>query len=103
MYDSMYIEKRGQLYNIRPSLFLDQGTNSLLLEKILDIAVIKKAPLHLWFHLWNFGKTKKSLQRSINRIIFSLLKYAKEKVDCGVLTFETMFSAAKRIESGLDP
>jgi len=103
VHDCMYIEKLGQLYNIYPSLYLNQGTNSLLLEKILDVAVTKKAPLHLWFHLWNFGETEKSMQRSINRTIFPLLKYAKEKADCGVLIFETMFSAAKKIESGLNP
>lgn len=101
IHDRMYIEKRGQLYNIYPSLYLDQSLNSFLSRKILDVAVGKKAPLHFWFHLWNFGETKESMQKSIDRVIFPLLKYAKEKVDCGMLTFETMFSAAKKIESGL--
>lgn len=100
--DNMCIEKCGQLYNIRPSLYLDHGANPLLLKKILDVAVAKKAPLHLWFHLWNFGQTKQSIQKTIDRILFPTLKYAKEKEACELLTFETMFSATKKIERGFN-
>jgi len=101
IHDCMYIEKQGQLYNIHPSLYLDQSSSSLLSKKILDVAVGKKAPLHFWFHLWNLGETKESIQRSIDRVIFPMLRYAKERVDCGLLTLETMLSAAQKIESGL--
>jgi hypothetical protein len=39
-----------------------------------------------------------SIQRSVKRAVFPLLQYAKEKVDIGVLTFETMFSVAEKIK-----
>jgi len=99
MLDSMRIEKHGKLYNVCPSLFLDQSINSMFLEKILDVAVEKRAPLHFWFHLWNFGTTEESIRGSVNRTILPLLKHAEEKVNSGLLTFETMLSAAKKIEA----
>jgi peptidoglycan/xylan/chitin deacetylase (PgdA/CDA1 family) len=100
IHDSMRIEKHGALYNICPSLFLDKSIDSLFLKKILDVAIAKKAPLHFWFHLWNFGTTKESIQRSINRVILPILEYANEKRDRDVLRIETMLSAATKIESG---
>jgi hypothetical protein len=99
-HDSMRIEKHGKLYDVCPSLFLNQSINSMFLEKILDVAVAKRTPLHFWFHLWNFGATKESIQGSVNRTILPLLKYAEEKVNSGLLTLETMLSAAKKIEAG---
>jgi hypothetical protein len=98
MNDCMYIEKQGQLYDIHPSLYIDQGTSFMFLKKILDISVAKKLPFHVWFHLWNFGKTKESIQRTINNVFIPLLKYAKKKDESRMLTFETMLSAAKKIE-----
>lgn len=103
MLDSMRIERHGNLYDICPSLFLDQSLNSMFLERILDVAVARRAPLHFWFHLWNFGATKESIQGSVNRTILPLLKHAEEKVNSGLLTFETMLSAAKKIEAVSSP
>lgn len=97
MNDCMYIEK-GQLYNIHPSLYIDQGTSFTFLRKILDISIAKKLPFHVWFHLWNFGETKESIQRTITNVFIPLLKYAKKKEKSGELTFETMLSAAERVE-----
>jgi peptidoglycan/xylan/chitin deacetylase (PgdA/CDA1 family) len=99
--DSMKIEKRGNLFNICPSLHLTRSANSILLQKILDVAVVKRAPLHFWFHLWNFGTKKEHIENSIRNVIFPLLEYAKENVDRGDLTFETMLSAAQNIEDDL--
>lgn len=96
--DCMYIEKRGRLYNIHPSLYLSQSLNSLLLQKILNVSVSKKLPFHIWFHLWNFGQTRESIQKSINRIFVPLLSYAKKKEKSGLITFETMLSAAEKVE-----
>jgi len=100
MNDCMYIEKQGQLYNIHPSLFLKppQCMSSIFLKKILDISITKKLPFHIWFHPWNFGETKESIQRTINKGFISLFKYAKQKEKSGMLTLETMLSATEKIE-----
>lgn len=99
MLDSMRIVRYGNLYDVCPGLFLEQSINSMFLEKILDVAVAKRAPLHFWFHLWNFGATKESIQGSVNRTILPLLKHAEEKMNSGLLTLETMLSGAKKIEA----
>ena len=95
--DCMYIEKRSRLYNIHPSLYLYQCVSSIFLKKILDISITKKLPFHIWFHLWNFGETKESMQRTINKVFIPLFKYAKQKEKNGVLTHETMLSAVKKL------
>ena len=96
--DCMYIEKKGQLYDIHPSLYLNQNISSILTKKIVDIAITKKLPFHIWFHIWNFGKTEESIQRSIEKMLFPLLDYAKKREKSGELQFETMLSAAERVE-----
>jgi len=101
MNDCMYIEKQDQLYNIHPSLFLDQYVSSLFLRNILDISVAKKLPFHAWSHLWNLGETKESIQQSISNRLIPLIKYAKKKEKKGLLSFETMLSAALKVESKL--
>ena len=98
MNDCMHIEKQGRLYNIHPSLYLDQSINSTFLKKILDIAIAKKLPFHIWFHPRNFGETKESMQRTINKLFVPLFKYAKKKEKSGMLTFETMLSSVKKVE-----
>lgn len=96
--DAMFIEKRGNLYNVQPSLYLNQSISPVILEKILDIAVIKKTPLHLWFHPWNFGTTNKQIDRYIDNIFLPFLRYAKIREQKGVLTFETMLSASEKTD-----
>jgi peptidoglycan/xylan/chitin deacetylase (PgdA/CDA1 family) len=98
--DCMYIEKQGELYNIHPSLYFDARVNisSIFAKKMLDIAIAKKAPFHIWFHLWNFGEKEELIQRNIKRMLFPLLNYAKKKEKSGDLKFETMLSAAEEIE-----
>lgn len=96
--DCMYIEKSGELYNVHPSLYIDQYTNHRFLTKLLDISTSKKLPLHLWFHIWNFGKTKNSINKRINKIFFPFFEYAKKKENEGLLTFETMYSATLKIK-----
>jgi peptidoglycan/xylan/chitin deacetylase (PgdA/CDA1 family) len=98
MNDCMYIEKQGQLYNVHPSLYLDKSINSFFLKKILDIAIAKKLPFHMWFHLWNFGETKGSIRRYVNKLFFPLLKYAKKKERSCVLDVETMLSATDKVK-----
>lgn len=97
--DGMFIEKKKGLFNIQPSLYLLPSISPLFLRKILDIAVAKRVPLHLWFHPWNFGRTDYFIEKYIENIFRPLLKHAKTKEKNGVLTFETMLSAAEKAES----
>jgi hypothetical protein len=90
--DCMNIEKQGRLYNIHPSLHLGQSISPILLKRILDVAIAKKAPLHVWFHLWNFGESNGLIRKYVNNVFFPLLKYAKMKEKSGTITFETMLS-----------
>jgi len=99
--DCMYIEKQGRLYNIHPSLYLAEGANLLLLKKILNISISRKLPLHLWFHLWNFGETKEAIQKNIKNVFSPFFSYAKRKERGNLVSFETMFSAALKFESSL--
>jgi len=98
MNDCMHIEKQGRLYNVHPSLYLDQSISSMFLKKILDLATVKKLPFHIWFHLWNFGKTKGSINRTVNKVFFPLLKYVKKKERSGLLDVETMLSATDKVK-----
>lgn len=97
--DCMYIEKCGQLYNIHPSIYIDQHSNLPLLKKILNISIGKKLPFHMWFHFWNFGEDEKSISRTIKNLFVPFLYYAKEKQENGILTFETMLSAAQNVRN----
>jgi hypothetical protein len=97
----MYIEKRGKLYNICPSLYLDGGARFVFLRKLLDIAVAGKLPFHVWFHLWRFGDTKEAIQRSLKRVFHPFFSYARREARSGGLSVETMLSAALRFERSL--
>jgi peptidoglycan/xylan/chitin deacetylase (PgdA/CDA1 family) len=98
MNDRMFIEKQGRLYNVHPSLYLDQSISSLFLKKILDLATVKKLPFHIWFHLWNFGETKVAIHKTIKKVFFPLLKYVKKKERSGLLDVETMLSATNQVK-----
>jgi peptidoglycan/xylan/chitin deacetylase (PgdA/CDA1 family) len=101
--DCMNIDKNGQLYNIHPSLFVGQSLSSIFLKQMLGVAIQKKLPFHIWFHLWNFGWEDKYVKKNIKNILVPLLDYAKRKEKSGILTFETMVSAAEKFENCLNP
>jgi len=101
--DGMYVKKYGDLYDIHPGLyfgassrfsplFLDRSIN----QRIIDIAVKYKAPLHVWFHPWDFGSSSEMVEKRITGFLLPFLKYAKEKQKRGILRFETMRSVAER-------
>jgi len=98
MRNCMYIERKGQLYNIHPSLYVGEGASFVFLKKILDISIANQLPFHVWFHLWNFGETKEAMQKIIKRVFLPFFNYAKRKEGNGVLSFETMLSAASKVE-----
>jgi len=97
--DRMCIEKNGELYNVHPGLYLEEGTSLALLMRILDVSVAKRLPLHVWFHPWSFGKTKEAVQRFTKKVFTPLFSYAKEKERSSSLSFETMLSAALKVEN----
>lgn len=97
--DDMYIKKNNQLYDVHPSLYIDQYTKPFLLKRMLGICVREKLPFHIWFHLWNFGYEKKSIVRSINKVIVPFLEHAQRKVDEGELAFETMLSSIDNLKN----
>jgi hypothetical protein len=71
------------------------------LTKILDISVEKALPFHIWFHLWNFGERKESVLRRIKDLFVPFLGYANERQENGALSFETMLSAAQKVEKSV--
>jgi hypothetical protein len=98
------IEKKGQLCNIRPSYPIDLSTSFKFLKMTLNLCIARKQSLHVWFHLWNWSchsgcvRTKESMQRSIYRFFSPLFEYVKQKEKSGVLSLETMLSAAEKVE-----
>jgi len=97
----MHVEKRGSLFNICPSLYINRDSSPHLVKRMLNIAISEKLPFHIWFHLWNFGQEIETMRRSINNTLIPLFDYAKRKKRSGVLTFETMLSAAVEVEKHL--
>jgi hypothetical protein len=97
--DGMYIRRYSQLWDVHPSLYVDQCSDFLVFKKILDLCSRRKLPFHIWFHLWNFGKTENSIQKCLKNLFFPLLRYAKHQAKDGRLTFETMVSAVRKIET----
>jgi peptidoglycan/xylan/chitin deacetylase (PgdA/CDA1 family) len=97
--DCMLIDRSGELYNIHPSLYLDEGTRPAYLRRILDISIAKKLPFHVWFHPWSFGETEEALQKFITKVLTPFFSYAKRKERDNTLSFETMLSAALKVEN----
>jgi peptidoglycan/xylan/chitin deacetylase (PgdA/CDA1 family) len=97
--DCMYIERIGSLYNIHPSLYLDEGTSLTWLKRIVDVSIAKRLPFHAWLHPWSFGETKDAVQRTINKALNPFFNYAKKKEKSDELSFETMLSAALKVEN----
>lgn len=100
MNDGMYIKKHGKLYDIHPGLYIGNSMNAFLIKKIIDLAIKNRLPFHVWFHPWNLGKEKKSINKKINKLFFPIFQYAKSKEKKSLLKFETMLSAAEKMESG---
>lgn len=96
--DRMLIEKRGGLFNVHPSMYITQHSSPFFLKKILDISISKKLPLHVWFHFFNIGQNEKEVSLTARKLFAPVLSYAREKQEKGLLTFETMLSAAQKMK-----
>jgi hypothetical protein len=97
-HDAMQIKRVGNIHNVFPSMLLDQNTDISIAKQLLNIAIGKKAPLHLWFHLWNFGSDERSLKLNLENRLKPFLQYAQETRNQGLLSFETMDTAVKQFE-----
>jgi len=96
--DDMYIRRQSQLWDVHPSLYVDQWSKFPIAKKILDLCSSRKLPFHMWFHLWNFGETKDSIQKILRNLLRPLLRYAKLQARDARLDFETMASAIQNME-----
>jgi hypothetical protein len=94
--DRMRIERTNNLYNICPSICINNYTNPLLLRKLLNIAIKQNLPLHIWFHFWNFGNERKSAEKNLQKVFVPFLKFASAKSKSSLVSFETMLSAAQK-------
>jgi peptidoglycan/xylan/chitin deacetylase (PgdA/CDA1 family) len=97
--DNMFISKEGALFDIHPSLYIDKDANPQMLKKILDIAVTRRLPFHIWFHLWDFGQNKNDISKCASRILGPLLHYAKKRERSGSLTCATMLMATNSVKT----
>jgi len=96
LHDSMCIKKHGELWEVHPSLLIDRYTKFAFLKRILDVAIKRKLPAHLWFHVRDFGKEFNEIKRNSKKVFVPFLSYSNKKEREGVLTFETMLSAARK-------
>jgi peptidoglycan/xylan/chitin deacetylase (PgdA/CDA1 family) len=95
--DGMFVRKCGNIFDVHPGLFLSFN-NYFFYERIVNLAVKFRAPLHLWFHPWNLGSSSETVVERITKILFPLLKHVGNKRKQGVLKFETMFSIAEEYQ-----
>lgn len=98
MNDGMYIKKTGRLYDVHPGLYIGDSTNATLIRRIINLSIRNRLPFHMWFHPWNLGEKKELVEKRINKVFFPLFKYGKSKESKDELKFETMLSAAEKME-----
>lgn len=101
--DSMYIRRHNCLWDVHPSLYIDKRTTFSSVRRILNICTSRKLPFHVWFHLWNFGQTQSSMQKTLRSLFYPLLHYAQLRVRSGELAFETMASAVQAVKDEVEP
>lgn len=99
--DGIYIVKKGELYDVHPSLFIDRNASVRLLKKMLDLSISKKIPFHLWFHPLDFGPNEGDVKKNLRRTLYPFFKYAIAKERAGLLAFHTMSSITKQLRHSL--
>jgi hypothetical protein len=96
--DGMYIRKHGNLYDIHPSFYLGSSPNSLFLNRMVNISILRRTPLHFWFHPSDLGSNVHSIRMRMVQTLRPLLVYASQKNQTGELTLETMYSAIEKLD-----
>jgi hypothetical protein len=98
--DGMYIKKNGELYDVHPSLYLDRYARIRALKTFMNIAVRKKRPLHIWFHMWNFGLDTDMIKKFVDSVFEPFLYELAKKRDDNLISPETMISSIDKISGG---
>jgi peptidoglycan/xylan/chitin deacetylase (PgdA/CDA1 family) len=96
--EGMFVRRKGQLYDVHPGFHLGLTYDPIFLNKIIDIAATRRLPFHVWFHPRDLFETRGSTQKTIERVLSTIYKYAKEKEKEGTLKFETMQSIVNKIK-----
>jgi peptidoglycan/xylan/chitin deacetylase (PgdA/CDA1 family) len=99
--DGMYIQRKGLLYDVHPSLYITKNAKVRVLRALLNIAIEKKTSFHLWCHIWSFGETVAEIKEKIVNVLVPFLKYAKEGEEKRLLQFDTMLSASRKARKSL--
>jgi hypothetical protein len=97
--DDMSIRRKGQLYDVHPGFYLGLTHNPIFLTKMIDIAVTRRLPFHIWFHPLNIFETSGSTQKNIRGAFSPLYNHAKKKEKEGTLKFATMRSIVNEIKT----
>jgi len=96
LHDGMYIQRKGLLCDVHPSLYITQNAQVTFLKSLLNIAIEKRTPLHLWCHIWSFGETIAQIKEKIDCVLIEFLRYAKAEEEKNLLQFDTMLSASRK-------
>jgi hypothetical protein len=100
--NGMYIVKKGDLFDVHPSLFINRNASLQLLRKLLSLSISKRAPLHLWFHPLDFGPVARDVTKNIALVLQPFFNYAKSEERNGLLAFHTMLSIAQQLQRNAD-
>jgi peptidoglycan/xylan/chitin deacetylase (PgdA/CDA1 family) len=96
--DRMFVRRNGDIYDVHPGFHLGYTYNPIFLKKIINIAAKRKLPLHIWFHPRDIYETRELKLKGIEKVLFPIYNYAKEKEREGTLEFETMYSIVSKIK-----
>jgi peptidoglycan/xylan/chitin deacetylase (PgdA/CDA1 family) len=96
--DGMYVRRNCNLYDVHPGLHLGYTYNPIFLKSIIDISAKRRLPLHIWFHPRDIYETRKLKLKNIEKVLFPIYNYAKEKEKEGTMKFETMCSIVNEIK-----
>ena len=94
----MYIRRHGNLYDVHPSFFLGSSPYCLLINRMVDMSIVRRSPFHVWFHPSDFGDDAQSIQKKMAQTLQPLLAYARKKNQTGELALETMYSVIEKLE-----
>jgi hypothetical protein len=66
------------------------------MKELLNLAIKRRSPIHLWFHMRDFGIDPSEIKKNSERIFIPFFDYVTSKQREGVLTVETMLSASRK-------
>lgn len=94
----MSMDRVSGLWRLNPTLFVNSASNTALIEKIIDICSVHRAPAHFWFHIWNFGSDKSEMEHALGRVMRPLLAHISKLKHEGRITINSMKEVANKAE-----